>query len=121
MQDFKKLIVWKEAHELTKQIYEISAKFPPEEKFGLTSQIRRSSASIPCNIAEGTGKDGNRDFAKYLQIAMGSAAETEYLIFLSFELEFNSLEEYQKLNQKIETVKKLLFGLLQKVRQNPNS
>ena len=88
MQDFKKLQVWEKGHELTLQIYELTSAFPRDEQYGLTSQIRRASASIPTNIAEGCGRESTADFARFLQIAMGSTNETEYLLILAHELKY---------------------------------
>ena len=83
MQDFKKLQVWAKSHDLTLRMCELTSQFPREEIYGLTSQIRRACASIPTNIAEGCGRKSSADFARFLQIAMGSASETEYLILLA--------------------------------------
>ena len=88
MRDFKKLQVWEKSHGLTLRIYELTAQFPREEIYGLTSQIRRACASIPTNIAEGCGRESPADFAPFLQIAMGSASETEYLILLARDLKY---------------------------------
>jgi four helix bundle protein len=115
MQDYKKLEVWSKAHMLVKEIYTITKDFPKEELFGIVSQIRRAAVSIPTNIAEGSGKASQKDFGRYLQIAFGSANEVEYLLLLSFELSFVKNEDYQKTQNKIEQVKKMLSGLLKVV------
>ena len=78
MRDFRKLSVWEKSHQLTLGVYRATAGFPQREMYGLTSQLRRSCASIPANISEGSGRDGEKDFARYLTIASGSASETEY-------------------------------------------
>ena len=83
MQDFKKLQVWQRSHDLTLRIYELTSRFPREEMYGLTNQIRRACASIPTNIAEGCGRGSPADFGRLLHIAMGSVNETEYLILLA--------------------------------------
>ena len=83
MQDFRKLNVWEKAHEFVLDVYKASDLFPPQEKFGVTSQLRRSAASIPTNIAEGCGRGSNADLARFLQISMGSASEVEYLLILA--------------------------------------
>ena len=75
MQDFKKLQVWQKSHDLTLRMYELTSRFPREEMYGLTNQIRRACASIPTNIAEGCGRGSSADFARFLHIAMGSANE----------------------------------------------
>ena len=83
MQNYKDLQVWKKSHELTLEIYKVTKSFPKEEIFALVSQLRRASASIPTNIAEGSGRFTKKDFASFLQISLGSAQEVEYLILLS--------------------------------------
>ncbi len=77
MRDFRQLRVWEESHDLTLKIYQITKTFPKEELFALTNQMRRSSASIPTNIAEGCGRETNKDYAHFLQIALGSSFELE--------------------------------------------
>jgi four helix bundle protein len=78
MRDFKEYKVWEKSHYLALEVYRVTATFPKEELYGLTSQIRRASTSIPANIAEGCGRSGNTELARFLQIAMGSASELEY-------------------------------------------
>ena len=87
MRSFRELEVWKQAHQLTLDVYRVSKPFPREELFGLTGQVRRSAASIPANIAEGCGRDGEAEFARFLGIAMGSASELEYHLLLVRDLE----------------------------------
>ena len=82
MKDFRTLKVWEKSHQFTLKIYSLSRNFPKDELFGLISQIRRASSSIAINIAEGCGRGSDADFARFLQISMGSASETEYLIML---------------------------------------
>ncbi|HEX6837928.1 MAG TPA: four helix bundle protein, partial [Polyangia bacterium] len=86
MQDFRDLKVWQRAHELTLAIYRATATFPSEERFGLTSQMRRSAASVPANIAEGRCRGSDADFGRFLRVALGSAAETEYHLILAGDL-----------------------------------
>ena len=86
MQDFRKLKVWEKSHALALAIYRTTAGFPNSEMYGLTSQIRRCSISIPSNIAEGCGRSTNGDLLRFLDIAMGSAKELEYQLLLSYEL-----------------------------------
>ena len=116
MQDFKKLSVWKVSHEFTLDIYQITRVFPMEEKFGLISQIRRSSASIPANIAEGCGRRGKGEMSRFLQIAFGSATETEYHLLLAKDLRFIKTNDYLELNKKIVGIKKMLSGLIKSVK-----
>ena len=78
MRDFRQIRVWVKAHKLKLEIYRITVSFPKEELFGLTSQLRRASASIAANIAEGFGRGGNAELARFLQMSVGSAYEVEY-------------------------------------------
>jgi four helix bundle protein len=116
MQNFKDLILWQEAHQLTLKIYGVSKSFPKEEVFGLTSQIRRASSSIPCNIAEGCGRFTSKDFANFLQIALGSANETDYLLLLAKDLNYLSEEDFISLQERINKIRAMNINLLEKVR-----
>ena len=116
MQDFRKLQVWRRSHDLTLRIYELTSQFPREEIYGLTSQIRRACASIPTNIAEGCGRDSSAEFARFLQIAMGSASETEYLILLAHDLKYLNDEQHFALIDIIVGIKKMLTALLRNIR-----
>ncbi|HEY0656628.1 MAG TPA: four helix bundle protein [Chryseosolibacter sp.] len=117
MKDFKKLLVWQKAHELVLLVYRLTKKFPKEERFNLIDQMRRSATSVPTNIAEGCGKYTQKDFAAYLQVSQGSTQEIEYLSILSRDLKYITLEEYDDLNSRINQVKAMLIGLIQKVRR----
>ena len=116
MQDFRKLQVWEKSHNLTVRIYELTSQLPREEMYGFTSQIRRACASIPTNIAEGCGRGSSTEFARFLQIAMGSASETEYLILLARDLKYLHTNQYAELMQTIISVKKMLTALLKKLK-----
>jgi four helix bundle protein len=115
MQDFKKLQVWEKSHDLTLRVYELTVQFPRTEMYGLTSQIRRACASIPTNIAEGCGRKSPADFARFLQIAMGSASETEYLILLAHNLKYLDAAQYTELTNITIEVKKMLTSLLKRL------
>ena len=116
MKDFRDLLVWKKAHEFTLSIYSASKSFPPDERFGLVSQIRRSAASIPTNIAEGCGKSTDADFNRFLQIAFGSATETEYHLLLARDLAILPDSLYVGLQNDLVEIKKMLSSLILKVR-----
>ena len=116
MKDFRQLKVWEKSHQLALAIYKVTAKFPKEELYGLTSQVRRASMSIPTNIAEGCGRNTDADFARFLQMAMGSASETEYQLLLSLDLGFLNKEQYDKLNPDVTEVKRMLASLLKTLR-----
>ncbi len=116
MQDFRKLNVWKKSHDVVLKIYGVTAKFPPAEMYGLTSQMRRSSGSIAMNIAEGCGRGGDTDFARFLAMAMGSASELEYQILLAKDLNFVKDPDYNLLSSDVIEVKRMLSSLIQKLR-----
>jgi four helix bundle protein len=111
MRDFHDLRAWQRAHELTKLVYRATDHFPRTEQFGLTSQLRRSAASIAAALAEGCGLGGG-DFARFCQIAMGSACETEYHLELARDLGLLSPEEWAPLNALVVDIKRKLVGLL---------
>ena len=115
MKDFRDLKVWDRAHQLTLRVYKVSAHFPREELFGLISQMRRCSASIGANIAEGFGKRGNNEFQRFLQIASGSASELEYHLLLARDLHFLTETDYRELNEELSTLRRMLTSLLQKI------
>lgn len=117
MRDYKKLDVWSKAHQLTLFIYkEILPKMPAEEKFALTNQLRRSSYSIPLNIAEGCGKNTNKDFVHYLDIALGSAHEVEYTCLLIFDLSYILPQLYEDVNKAVNEVKAMLISFIKYLR-----
>ena len=94
MEDFKKLKVWSKAHELTLWIYQRTRSFPKDEMYGLTSQIRRASASIGANIAEGCGRRSDAEMRRFIQIARGSASELEYHLLLANDLHFVAPDDF---------------------------
>lgn len=119
MQNYKDLKVWEKAHKLTLEIYKISQNFPPSETYGLTSQMRRCSLSIPSNIAEGCGKMTSADFANFLQIALGSSNETEYFLILSKDLNYLPEDKFIEMERSVNEIKAMLISLIKKVRNNP--
>lgn len=110
MRDFKKIQVWQKAHRLTLKIYKITSTFPKDELFGLVSQMRRATASIPTNIAEGAGRETQKEFARFIHIASGSASEVEYHLLLAHELGYISPEKYAPLEKDITEIKRMLYG-----------
>ena len=117
MQDFKNLEVWKKAHRLTLCVYQTTENFPRTEMFGLCSQMRRAASSIPTNLAEGCGRT-QAEFARFVQIALGSACELEYQFLLAKDLRFVSLEVYDKTNAEMTEVKRMLQALLRRVQMD---
>ncbi|NNK96963.1 MAG: four helix bundle protein [Desulfobacterales bacterium] len=118
MRDFKQLKVWEKAHNLTVQVYKITKSFPPDERFGLTGQLRRAAASVPTNIAEGCGRDTERDFARFLSIAAGSASELEYQLLLASDLSYIENEILANLTQQVNEVKMMLNVFIKKLTAN---
>ena len=101
---------------MTLAIYRITAAFPREELYGLTSQIRRSCSSIPANLAEGCGRNGDAEFARFCSIAMGSATELEYHLLLASDLNLVKPKDYKELAQRTIELKRMLAGLVQKLK-----
>ena len=116
MKNFSELQVWRKAHRLTLDVYKITAGFPREEVYGLTSQIRRACSSIPANLAEGCGRDGDAELARFCFIAMGSASELQYHLLLARDLNFLELHDYERVLESVIELKKMLAGLIQKLR-----
>ncbi len=118
MQNYKNLNVWVKSHEITLKIYGFTKGFPKEEIYSLTSQIKRCSSSIPANIAEGCGKNSNKDMGRFLNIALGSANETEYFLLLAKDLGYLSTDDHRLSEKAINEVKAMLISLIQKVRSS---
>jgi len=118
VKDFRTLKVWEKAHAIVLEVHKVTAKFPTDERFGLISQMRRSSASIPTNIAEGCGSGTDADFARFVQISMRSACELEYQFILSRDLGYWSEPDSSKLEARLIEVKRMLTALLQKLRSD---
>ena len=118
MQDFRNLDVWKRSHELTLTVYRTTKSFPDDERFGLTSQLRRGAASIPANLAEGCGRGSDADFGRFVQNAMGSSSEVEYHFLLARDLDYLNVALYTDLNDEITRIKRMLTSLLRKIRPN---
>lgn len=116
MRDFHQLSVWQKSHQFTLDVYTLTRAYPKEELFGLTSQIRRSSSSIATNIAEGCGRGSDADFGRFLQMAMGSASESEYQILLSFDLNYIDENQYKQMNAKVTEIKRMLSSLISKTK-----
>ena len=115
MKDFRSLKVWQKGHELALAVYKATLSFPREEMYGLVSQLRRAASSIPANIAEGCGCNGNREFARFLGIALRSASETEYHLLLARDLGYLDIKTYEELNNQATEVKRMLTGFIQKL------
>jgi four helix bundle protein len=118
MQSFRNLKVWEKAHAVTLDVYGASRSFPKDELFGLTSQMRRASASIGANIAEGSCRKGDTEFGRFLQIAVGSASELEYHLLLARDLRILAATDYERLSGGVVEVKKMLASLIRSCRSD---
>ena len=116
MQDFTQLSVWQKAHNLTINVYKLTMNLPAEERFGLTSQIRRCCVSIESNLAEGCGRDGDKEFARFVDISMGSSFELRCQLLIARDLGYIDSNQYQLFESKILEVNRMLGGLLKKLR-----
>jgi four helix bundle protein len=116
MQDFRNLDVWKRSHELTLAVYRATKSFPDDERYGLTSQLRRGATSIPANLAEGCGRGSDPDFGRFVQNAMGSATEVEYEFLLSKDLQYFTASVYADFDHEITGIKRMLASLLRRIR-----
>ena len=116
MRDFRDLKVWKKAHTLTLDVYRGTEEFPREEQFELTRQIRKAAVSISANIAEGCGRDGDAELARFLQIAMGSASELEYHLLLAKDLTILPQPAFEELAEGVVEVKRMLAAFIKKLK-----
>ncbi len=112
MQDFRNLKVWRRAHRPTLGLYRLTKRFPKEELYGLTSQIRRAACSVCANIAEGCGRRGDKEFGRFLYTTFASACELEYHLLLSADLEYLDRPSYVRFNREVVEVKRMISGLL---------
>src|SRR5438874_9724608 len=117
MRPHEKLEVWNRAVEFVTSVYRMSDKFPKEEKFGLTSQIRRAAVSIPANIAEGAARESPREFIHFLSNAQGSASELATELLIAHRLEFLSAEEYREFSTELDHIGRMIFGLSQHIKR----
>jgi len=116
MQDFRCLAVWHKAHALALAVYRETRSFPPTETYGLTSQLRRSAASIPANIAEGCGRGTDNDFRRFLQMAVGSASEVDYHLLLARDLGYVDAAVYESLAPLCTELRRMLIALVKRLR-----
>lgn len=112
MKTHKDLDVWKKSIEFVTELYKVTKNFPEEEKFGLTNQLKRASISIPSNLAEGAARKGKLEFKQFLYIALSSAAEIETQLLIAKNLNFISDDPYSDLINKLNTISKMIQGLI---------
>ena len=113
--NYKELIVWQNSDKLAIEVYKVTKKFPKDEIYGITSQLRRAALSIPTNIVEGYARKGDKELARFVNIAIGSMAETEYLLDFSQRLGYISEKEYERIEAIRSEVGKLLWNFYKKV------
>jgi four helix bundle protein len=111
MRNFKNYDVWILSHELVLEVYKLTSSFPASEKFQLTSQMQRAAYSIPANFSEGCGRDSDKDFNRFVQIALGSAHELEYFFILAKDLSFLDQESHESFDERVNIIKKKLYKL----------
>ncbi len=115
MANYRNLMVWQNSRKLVKQIYNLTGKFPLEEKFGLANQIQRAAVSIPSNIAEGAGRNSDKEFKRFLFIANGSIAELETQLLICEKLDFADQADIYSLLRRTEEIRKMIFGLKNRI------
>jgi four helix bundle protein len=116
MTNYKMLNVWQKSIEMVSELYRATACFPKEEKFGLISQMQRSAVSIPSNIAEGCGRNSNKEFIQFLSIALGSGFELETQLIIAKNLNYIQEPAYKKLSNSLLEIQKMLYSLKVKVQ-----
>jgi four helix bundle protein len=116
MQDFRRLLVWQKAHPLALDVHRETQKWGRRDNSGLGSQARRAAQSIPANLAEGCGRHGDREFARFVQIAIGSSTELEYHLQFAGEAGIMSLESSRALQERVAEVRRMMVGLLKRLR-----
>src|SRR3954471_2915302 len=116
MGDFRNLRVWQRAHQLTLEVYGETRAFPKEERYRLTSQLRRAATSIPANIAEGCGRNGDAELARFLTIAKGSANELDYFLLLAHDLGYLKSSRYEQLAQDVHDISRMLANFVDRLR-----
>ncbi|MBI1282284.1 MAG: four helix bundle protein [Anaerolineaceae bacterium] len=117
MGNYQDLAVWNKSHQLVLSVYKVTKIFPPEELYGLTSQTRRAALSIPTNIAEGSGRGGDKEFARFCQISYGSVNELEYHFLVARDLGYIDSKTYQDLLQDLIEIRRMLAKLITTLQQ----
>lgn len=116
MNNYENLKIWQKSISVAKNIYQLTASFPNEERFGLIAQMRRSSVSIASNIAEGAGRGTDKDFRRFLDISYGSLSELDTQLHIARMLEFCSMEDYENLKNEIQEIQKMIYSLIKTFR-----
>ncbi len=117
MRNYRDLQVWSKAHSLTLELYRVSQKFPREELYGITGQLRRAAVSIGANLAEGCGRRTSSELARFVRIVLGSASELDYHLLLCQDLGFMSSDDFTSSTAKLTEVRKMLTSFLSSVEE----
>lgn len=115
MHNFKKLAIWTKSVDFVTEIYKVTNAFPSHERFGLVSQLQRAAVSVPANISEGSAKSSNKDFARFLEISLGSTFELETELLVSLNLSYIGSEQYIQLQEKLAELQKMILGFKEKL------
>lgn len=117
MRNYRDILVWRKAHSLVMSVYKATRAFPDDERYGLVTQIRRAAVSIPSNIAEGCGRESDKEFSHFLSIAQGSTCEVDYQLILARDLHYVSTEAYEPLAMQVQEVGKMLRAFIINLKQ----
>jgi four helix bundle protein len=117
MSTFRDLLIWQKSMTLVTNVYQLTNSFPKDELFTLTSQIRRSSISIPSNIAEGYGRDGNKDFLKFLNISIASLFEMQTQLEIAYNLKYINENPFNKILEETRELERMLSSFIKKVKE----
>ena len=117
MSNFRNLLIWQKSIALTTKIYASTKNFPKEEIYGLTSQIRRSAISIPSNILEGYGRDGNKDYLKFLNIGISSLFEMQTQLEIAYNLKYITEIQFNKINEESKEIERMLSSFIRKIKE----
>ena len=115
MRNYKKYKVWELGHEVALEVYKFTRDFPKEETYGLVSQMRRASSSVPANVAEGCGRESDAEFKRFLIIAQGSASELEYFTILAKDLGYIKEDTFSEINDKVDKIRRSINNLINKI------
>ncbi len=115
MRDYTLLTSWQKSHSLTLKIYKLTSTFPKEEMYGLSSQMRRPSSSIPTNIAEGCGRNSTAELNRFFVIAAGSSSELEYQLLLSKDINYIDINTYNELKSEVVQIRKMIYSFCAKL------
>ncbi len=115
MHNFKKLSIWIKSVDFVTEIYKVTNSFPSNERYGLVSQLQRAAVSVPANISEGSAKSSNKDFARFLEISLGSTFELETELLVSLNLSYIDLEKYNQLQEKLAELQKIIIWFKEKL------